>query len=79
MDEDRHEPWWLNVKVKLKLSRIYKTKGMLEAFVEVIHPIVRESIKNDSVHQKVLFKKFLCSLVSLTQSPDMQMYTPIRQ
>ncbi|XP_010679206.2 uncharacterized protein LOC104894626 isoform X2 [Beta vulgaris subsp. vulgaris] len=59
MDEDRHEPWWLNVKVKLKLSRIYKTKGMLEAFVEVIHPIVRESIKNDSVHQKAKQRKWL--------------------
>lgn len=48
------EPWWLNVKVKLKLSHIYRTKGMLESFVEVIYPIIHESLKIDSIHQKVL-------------------------
>ncbi|KAL2936929.1 General transcription factor 3C polypeptide 3 [Bienertia sinuspersici] len=53
MHTDNLEPWWLNVKVKLKLSHIYKTKGMLEAFVEVIYPIIHESLKFDSMHQKV--------------------------
>ncbi|KAL2936931.1 Pseudouridine-5'-phosphate glycosidase [Bienertia sinuspersici] len=55
MHTDKLEPWWLNVKVKLKLSHIYRTKGMLEAFVEVIYPIIHESLKFDSMHQKVLF------------------------
>ncbi|KAL2936010.1 General transcription factor 3C polypeptide 3 [Bienertia sinuspersici] len=52
MHTDKLEPWWLNVKVKLKLSHIYKTKGMLEAFVEVIYPIIHESLKFYSMHQK---------------------------
>uniref|UniRef100_A0A803KM38 General transcription factor 3C polypeptide 3 n=1 Tax=Chenopodium quinoa TaxID=63459 RepID=A0A803KM38_CHEQI len=54
MDEDRHEPWWDNVKVKLKLSDIYRSKWMLEAFVAVIHPIILESLKIDPLHQKLL-------------------------
>lgn len=56
---DRSEPWWLNVKVKLKLSHIYRNKGMLEDFVEVIYPIVHESLKIDSVHQKAKQRKRL--------------------
>ncbi|KNA25827.1 hypothetical protein SOVF_002940 [Spinacia oleracea] len=56
---DRSEPWWLNVKVKLKLAHIYRTKGMPEAFVEVIYPIVHESLEIDSMHQKAKQRKRL--------------------
>lgn len=58
-DVDRSQPWWLNVKVKLKLSHIYKTKGMLEAYVEVMYPIIHESLTIDSMHQKVKQRKRL--------------------
>ncbi|KAL9243185.1 hypothetical protein vseg_017105 [Gypsophila vaccaria] len=53
-DEDANdsEQWWRNVKVKLKLSQLYKSRGMLEAFVKVIYPLVHESLKIDSMHQK---------------------------
>lgn len=54
MHEDRVEPWWLNVTVKLKLSHIYKIKGMLEAFVDVIYPIIYESLKVLSMHHRVI-------------------------
>ncbi|CAO2824772.1 unnamed protein product [Amaranthus hypochondriacus] len=59
MHEDRVEPWWLNVTVKLKLSHIYKIKGMLEAFVDVIYPIIYESLKVLSMHHRVKQKKRL--------------------
>jgi len=59
-DVDGSQPWWLNVKVKLKLSHIYKTKRMLEAYVEVMYPIIHESLTIDSMHQKVLFLASLC-------------------
>ncbi|KAK9669365.1 hypothetical protein RND81_13G125200 [Saponaria officinalis] len=54
-DEDgtNSEQWWCNVKVKLKLSQLYRSRGMLEAFVEVIYPLVHDSLKIDSMHQKV--------------------------
>ncbi|XP_027088633.2 uncharacterized protein [Coffea arabica] len=32
------KPWWLNGKIKLKLSQIYKAKGLFEAFVDVTFP-----------------------------------------
>ncbi|KAA8542715.1 hypothetical protein F0562_023786 [Nyssa sinensis] len=32
--------WWLNENVKLKLANIYRAKGMLEEFVNVIFPLV---------------------------------------
>ncbi|KNA15075.1 hypothetical protein SOVF_101480 isoform A [Spinacia oleracea] len=59
MHADRSEPWWLKVKVKLKLSHIYRTKGMLEAFVEVIYPIVHESLTIHSMHPKAKQRKKL--------------------
>ncbi|KAJ8449150.1 hypothetical protein Cgig2_004205 [Carnegiea gigantea] len=59
IDVDKSQPWWLNVKVKLKLSHIYKTKGMLEAYVEVMYPIIHESLTIDSMHQKVKQRKKL--------------------
>ncbi|GAB4833084.1 hypothetical protein Ancab_007143 [Ancistrocladus abbreviatus] len=44
---------WHNGKIKLKLSDIYRTKGMLEAFVDAISPLVRESLTLESMQQKV--------------------------
>ncbi|XP_021733713.1 general transcription factor 3C polypeptide 3-like [Chenopodium quinoa] len=59
MHADKSEPWWLNVKVKLRLAQIYRTKGKLEAFVEVIYPIIHESLKIDSMDQKAKQRKRL--------------------
>ncbi|XP_074313274.1 uncharacterized protein LOC141648479 isoform X2 [Silene latifolia] len=61
-DTDNSEQWWCNVKVKLKLSQFYKRRGMLEAFVEVIYPLVHDSLKYDSVHQNVKRRKSLSRL-----------------
>lgn len=48
------KPWWLNEKVKLKLCHIYKTRGMIENFVEVIFPLVRESLYIETLQEKVI-------------------------
>ncbi|XP_074316928.1 uncharacterized protein LOC141653154 isoform X2 [Silene latifolia] len=58
-ETDNSEQWWCNVKVKLKLSQFYKSRGMLEAFVEVIYPLVHDSLEIDSMHQKVKRRKSL--------------------
>ncbi|KAH9622913.1 hypothetical protein KSS87_016470 [Heliosperma pusillum] len=58
-ETDNSEQWWCTVKVKLKLSQFYKSRGMLEAFVEVIYPLVHESLEIDSMHQKVKRRKSL--------------------
>ncbi|KAK9283298.1 hypothetical protein L1049_011535 [Liquidambar formosana] len=55
----KSNPWWLDGKVKLKLSNIYKAKGMLENFVDTIFPLVRESLFIESIQQKVKVRKRL--------------------
>ncbi|KAI8526489.1 hypothetical protein RHMOL_Rhmol12G0001200 [Rhododendron molle] len=59
LNSDKTKPWWLNGKIKLELSRIYKTKGMTEAFVDAIFPSVRESLFLETIQQKVRAKKSL--------------------
>ncbi|KAM7474094.1 hypothetical protein LguiB_021337 [Lonicera macranthoides] len=41
-------PWWLNGKIKLMLSRIYKANGSLQAFVDAIYPSVRMSLFHET-------------------------------
>lgn len=55
--------WWLNGKIKLKLSQIYKANGMLEEFVDVVFPVVRETLFLETVQQKVKVKKRLTKRV----------------
>ncbi|XP_058200798.1 uncharacterized protein LOC131315640 isoform X2 [Rhododendron vialii] len=57
LNSDKTKPWWLNWQIKLKLSRIYKTKGMTEAFVDAIFPSVRESLFLETIQQKVRRRK----------------------
>ncbi|CAN4098038.1 unnamed protein product [Withania somnifera] len=45
--------WWLNSKIKLKLCQIYRAKGSLEACVDVIFPLIRETLFLKSVQPKV--------------------------
>ncbi|XP_058224439.1 uncharacterized protein LOC131333749 isoform X4 [Rhododendron vialii] len=63
LNSDKTKPWWLNGKIKLELSRIYKTKGMTEAFVDAIFPSVRESLFLETIQQKVRAKKSLSKSV----------------
>lgn len=53
------KPWWLNGKIKLKLSQVYKAKGMVQDFVDVIFPVVRETLFLETVQQKVKSRKRL--------------------
>nr|XP_027086549.1 general transcription factor 3C polypeptide 3-like [Coffea arabica] len=57
------KPWWLNGKIKLRLSQIYKAKGLLEAFVDVIFPVVRETLFLETIQQKVRPRKRLSKSV----------------
>ncbi|KAJ7961663.1 General transcription factor 3C polypeptide 3 [Quillaja saponaria] len=56
---DKCKQWWANEKVKLKLCNIYRNKGMLEEFVGVIFPLVRESLYVATLRQKRKVKKRL--------------------
>ncbi|KAL2539019.1 tetratricopeptide repeat (TPR)-containing protein [Forsythia ovata] len=56
-------PWWLNEKIKLKLSQIYKAKGSFEAFVDVIYPVIRETLFLETFQQKVKARKRLSTSV----------------
>ncbi|KAK4375326.1 hypothetical protein RND71_006003 [Anisodus tanguticus] len=54
VDSSSGEPksWWLNSKIKLKLCQIYRAKGSLEACVDVIFPLIRETLFLKSVQPK---------------------------
>lgn len=41
-------------KIKLKLSQIYKSKGLVEDFVDVLFPIVHETLLVEQNRQKVI-------------------------
>ncbi|PON55885.1 N-terminal acetyltransferase A, auxiliary subunit [Trema orientale] len=41
---EKSKPWWLHEKIKVKICSIYRSKGMLEEFVNAIYPLVRESL-----------------------------------
>ncbi|KAJ6827778.1 general transcription factor 3C polypeptide 3 [Iris pallida] len=52
-------PWWLSVNVKLELAKIYRAKGMLENFVDVIFPHVHESLVVEAHNRKLKARKRL--------------------
>ncbi|KAK6919823.1 Tetratricopeptide repeat [Dillenia turbinata] len=62
------KPWWLSGEVKLKLSEIYKAKGMLKDFVDAIFPLVHESLFIESIQQKVKARKKLPRSVLLKRA-----------
>ncbi|PKA57187.1 putative UDP-N-acetylglucosamine--peptide N-acetylglucosaminyltransferase SEC [Apostasia shenzhenica] len=47
------EPWWLSGKVRMQLSKIYRSKEMLEDFVDVIFPSVKKTLTIESINQKL--------------------------
>ncbi|KAM3323972.1 general transcription factor 3C polypeptide 3 isoform X1 [Capsicum chacoense] len=55
--------WWLNSKIKLKLCQIYRDKGSLEACVDVIFPLIRETLFLKSVQPKVKVRRRLSKSV----------------
>ncbi|GJW78688.1 general transcription factor 3C polypeptide 3 [Tanacetum coccineum] len=52
LTSDRGKPWWTDVKIKLKLSYIYKSKGLTEAFVNAICPFVQETLFIETIQRK---------------------------
>ncbi|XP_074333804.1 uncharacterized protein LOC141671450 isoform X1 [Apium graveolens] len=55
---DKHEPWWENFTIKLKLSQIYKDRKSWDSFVDTIYPSVRKSFL-EAIQQKDRAKKRL--------------------
>ncbi|KAH9713314.1 tetratricopeptide repeat (TPR)-containing protein [Citrus sinensis] len=43
VNSDKTHAWWLNIRIKIKLCRIYKARGMIEGFVDTLLPLVCES------------------------------------
>ncbi|XP_075484066.1 uncharacterized protein LOC142524154 isoform X3 [Primulina tabacum] len=58
-NSDVSKAWWHCGRIKLKLSQIYKAKGSCEAFVDVIFPVIRETLFLESVRRKVKPRKRL--------------------
>ncbi|CAN1266229.1 General transcription factor 3C polypeptide 3 [Linum perenne] len=52
VDPEKQKPWWLDVKIKMKLCHIYRAKGKLEAFANTLLPLVRESLYVKTLPQK---------------------------
>lgn len=64
-NQNNHKPWWEHEKVKLMLGKVYREKGMIGEFVDVICPLVRESLFIEAVRKKVSFIWKLCCLLML--------------
>ncbi|KAK4793502.1 hypothetical protein SAY86_023937 [Trapa natans] len=62
-DPNKPKPWWKHEKVILKLCSLYRAKGMIEAFVDVLFPLVRESLSTEALWNKVRPKKRLSNRV----------------
>ncbi|XP_059299491.1 uncharacterized protein LOC132052132 isoform X1 [Lycium ferocissimum] len=60
---DNPKSWWLNSKIKLKLCQIYRAKGSLETCVDVIFPLIRETLFLKSVQPKAKVRRRLSKSV----------------
>jgi hypothetical protein len=58
---EKSNRWWVDVRIKLKLCNIFQIRGMLNDFVNVSLPLVRESLRVATPRQQVIFEKlYLC-------------------
>jgi hypothetical protein len=58
---EKSNRWWVDVRIKLKLCNIFQIRGMLNDFVNVSFPLVRESLRVATPRQQVIFEKlYLC-------------------
>ncbi|KAL6560554.1 hypothetical protein OROGR_004113 [Orobanche gracilis] len=55
-NSDARKLWWDNGKIKLKLAQIYKGKGSVEAFADVLFPVIHKTLFLETVQQKVKVK-----------------------
>ncbi|KAK6134192.1 hypothetical protein DH2020_032082 [Rehmannia glutinosa] len=60
---DAGKLWWRSGKIKLKLSQIYKAKGSVEAFVDALFPVIRETLFLETVKEKVKVRRRLSTSV----------------
>ncbi|CAI0627739.1 unnamed protein product [Linum tenue] len=49
---EKPKQWYSNVQIQLKLCHIYRAKGMLKAFVNILLPLVRDSLYGKTFPQK---------------------------
>ncbi|KAL9661196.1 hypothetical protein QQ045_026018 [Rhodiola kirilowii] len=57
--ETKVNSWWLDANMKLRLSYIYRDRGMCAEFIDTIYYLVRESLLIETMKQKVKVKKRL--------------------
>ncbi|RDX98421.1 General transcription factor 3C polypeptide 3, partial [Mucuna pruriens] len=56
---EKSNRWWVDIRIKLKLSNIYWTRGTLDDFVDTIFPLIRESLYVATLRQKGKTKRRL--------------------
>ncbi|CAJ1933871.1 unnamed protein product [Sphenostylis stenocarpa] len=51
---EKSNRWWVDIRIKLKLCNIYWNRGTLGDFVEIIFPLIRESLYVATLRQKIV-------------------------
>ncbi|XP_042039082.1 general transcription factor 3C polypeptide 3-like isoform X1 [Salvia splendens] len=60
---DTRKLWHHSGKIKLKVSQIYKSKGLVEAFVDVLFPVIHETLLVEQNQRKARSRPRLTSSV----------------
>ncbi|CAJ1933813.1 unnamed protein product [Sphenostylis stenocarpa] len=72
---EKSNRWWVDIRIKLKLCNIYWNRGTLGDFVEIIFPLIRESLYVATLRQKGkskrrLTKRDLIERVRILDGPE---------
>nr|XP_027191572.1 general transcription factor 3C polypeptide 3-like [Cicer arietinum] len=72
---EKSNRWWVDVRIKLKLCKIFQNRGMLNDFVDVSFPLVHESLqvathRQQGTSKKRLSKRDLIKRVRLLGGPE---------
>ncbi|XP_058730229.1 uncharacterized protein LOC131602205 [Vicia villosa] len=72
---EKSNRWWVDVRIKVKLCNIFYTRGMLNEFVDVSFPMVRESLEVATPRQRgnsnrSLPTRVLVDRVRVVESPE---------
>ncbi|KAJ0961110.1 hypothetical protein J5N97_000925 [Dioscorea zingiberensis] len=61
--DSQEKSWWLNGKIRLQLSKMYRAKNMFKDFVDAIFSCIKETLTIEILNQKVKAKKKLTKSV----------------
>lgn len=65
---DQSKLWWLSDEVKLKLAYIHRSKGMLQEFVNIMFPLIYQSLTIEAANKDVKAKKKIPKSVLLERA-----------